>query len=82
MEGFEGVKSETYTDRTAFSPYEESIYTSVGNSLIRAGKVGVVVLAGGSGSRLGYDGPKGKYDIGLSSQKSLFQILTERFLRS
>ena len=53
MEGFEGVKSETYTDRTAFSPYEESIYTSVGNSLIRAGKVGVVVLAGGSGSRLG-----------------------------
>lgn len=54
---------------------------TAGNKLIREGKVGCVILAGGQGSRLGFDGPKGKYDIGLPSQKSLFQILTERFLR-
>ena len=59
-----------------------SVYTSAGNRLIREGKVGVLILAGGQGSRLGFNGPKGKYNIGLPSQKSLFQILTERFLKA
>lgn len=48
--------------------------------LIREGKTTCVILAGGSGSRLGYEHPKGMYDINLPSHKSIFQILTERFL--
>ena len=54
------------------SEYQRSIFTSEGNRLIREGRVGVVILAGGQGSRLGFSGPKGKYDIGLPSGKSLF----------
>eukprot|EP00741_Cyanophora_paradoxa_P002963 tig00000655_g2876.t1 len=52
-----------------------------GLKLLREGKAAALVLAGGQGSRLGYDGPKGTMPLGLQSGKSLFQIQAERLLR-
>ncbi len=49
-----------------------------GKKLVKAGKVALVVLAGGQGSRLRYDGPKGCYPITLIKRKSLFQFLAEK----
>lgn len=51
-----------------------------GEALIRAGKVAAFVVAGGQGSRLGFDGPKGCFPGGAVTQKTLFQIFAEGLL--
>jgi len=53
---------------------------AAGAQSIREGNVGVVVVAGGQGSRLGYDGPKGAYRIGPLSDAPLFQIHAHKIL--
>jgi UDP-N-acetylglucosamine/UDP-N-acetylgalactosamine diphosphorylase len=49
-----------------------------GEALLDAGRVAVVVVAGGQGTRLGFDGPKGTFPIGPVSGASLFQIHAEK----
>jgi len=52
----------------------------VGADALAAGEVGIVLVAGGSGTRLGYDGPKGTFPIGPVSSASLFQIHCEKIV--
>lgn len=52
-------------------------YREAGEALIRAGKVACFTVAGGQGSRLGYEGPKGCYPTSCVNDKSLFQLFSE-----
>ena len=51
-----------------------------GQQALAAGQVGVILVAGGQGTRLGFDQPKGMFPIGPVSGASLFQILIEKIL--
>jgi UDP-N-acetylglucosamine/UDP-N-acetylgalactosamine diphosphorylase len=52
----------------------------IGETVFKAGAVGVVIVAGGQGTRLGFAKPKGMFPIGPLSDATLFQILTEKVL--
>ncbi len=60
--------------------YAEAVKT--GEAMLRAGRVCCLTVAGGQGTRLGYDGPKGTYPIGPVSGKSLFAYFAESILRA
>jgi UDP-N-acetylglucosamine/UDP-N-acetylgalactosamine diphosphorylase len=49
-----------------------------GEAALRAGRVAAFTVAGGQGTRLGYDGPKGTYPVTPLKNKTLFQVFAEK----
>jgi len=58
--------------------YNADDATARGRAALDAGQVGVVLVAGGQGTRLGFDHPKGMFAIGPVSGVTLFQIFFEK----
>ena len=51
---------------------------TAGETALRAGRVAAFTVAGGQGTRLGYDGPKGTFPVTPIKRKTLFQVFAEK----
>ncbi len=68
------IEPMVYQDSAKLSETEKAELIKLGEDAIKANKLAIVTMAGGQGTRLGHDGPKGTFDLGLDSHKSLFEI--------
>lgn len=66
-----------FIDKEKIDEKEYIEYEKLGREIIKNGKLAVVTMAGGQGTRLGHTGPKGTFDLGLGNHKSIFEILCD-----
>lgn len=88
LENLKGAEAQT-KERT-FSPLkalevseidaDREKYERIGLEQIRQGKVGAVLLAGGQGTRLGFDKPKGMFNVGVTKNLYIFECLINNLL--
>ena len=64
-------------DKEKISKVEKEELEKIGLDIIKQNKYAIITMAGGQGTRLGWDGPKGTYK--LANGKYIFQILAEKF---
>lgn len=83
-------RKETVNERGVFAPLEAvevgeieargEEFKRIGLNAVREGKVGAVLLAGGQGTRLGLDKPKGTLNIGVERELYLFEQLLRNLM--
>ena len=67
-----------YLDKAKLTDIQRKKFDELGEAIIRAGEYAVVTMAGGQGTRLGHQGPKGTFKLDVYGKgKYLFEILTE-----
>ena len=71
----ERIEPLPYSVKQNLSISELNIYNRLGIDAISHGKVGVITLAGGQGSRLGFKGPKGTFLLDVKPKISLFEVV-------
>lgn len=67
-----------YMDKEKIKKEDLEQYQNIGIETIKQKKYAVVTMAGGQGTRLGHNGPKGTFMLGLNPDKSLFEIFCDK----
>jgi len=65
----------SYIIKSSLSEEDIKFYSSIGLNAIKNGEIAVITLAGGQGSRLGFKGPKGTFELDTHPKISLFEVL-------
>ena len=68
-----------HVDKSKLTASEKEMYEKKGIEAIKYNKLAIVTMAGGQGTRLGHKGPKGTFDFGLESHKSIFEAICDTF---
>ena len=72
------IENITYIDKEKLSEEQKKEFDKLGEEAVRNGEYAVVTMAGGQGSRLGHNGPKGTFKLDVYGKgKYLFEILAE-----
>lgn len=72
------IENTAYLDKAKLSKQQKEEFNNLGEELIRKGEYAVVTMAGGQGTRLGHNGPKGTFKLDVYGKgKYLFEILAE-----
>lgn len=72
-----------YVDKEKLNEEEKSNLQKIGEQIIKSDEYAVVTMAGGQGTRLGYNGPKGTFKLDIGSKgKYIFEILAENLKKS
>ncbi len=74
---FDRISPIPYVSKSNFSKQEISEFSSIGENIIYNAELAIITLAGGQGTRLGYKGPKGTYEIDIPPRKSLFEFICD-----
>lgn len=81
LDGLEPAPYEALADKGGDSA-QWSAAKDAGSVALKAGRVAAFTVAGGQGTRLGYNGPKGTYPVTPVAGKTLFQVFAEKIARS
>ncbi|MBR6034245.1 MAG: UTP--glucose-1-phosphate uridylyltransferase [Clostridia bacterium] len=73
--GEDKIEPIEYIDKNKLSESEKERYTKLGEEIIKSGKLGFITMAGGQGTRLGHNGPKGTFK--LIGEKTLFELICD-----
>ena len=77
------IENIKYVDEYKLSDEAKEKYTSIGEKVIKNNQYAVVTMAGGQGTRLEHNGPKGTFKVDVNPEpKYLFQILAENLQRA
>ncbi len=71
-----------HTDKSKLTGAEREMYESKGIEAIKDNKLAVVTMAGGQGTRLGHNGPKGTFIFDPENNKSIFEALCDTMKRA
>ena len=72
-----------YKDKTKLTKEEQLSLFEIGEQVIKQGHYAVITMAGGQGTRLGHNGPKGTYALDtINGKKYIFEIIIDRLKKA